>query len=105
MENQKPRRSAAGFRLDPAVLKAFRAKLRERGMAMQPTLETWVKQWLDNQSPYAADTLVEIRNSQEEIRTLLLALGNQQGPAAEKSSESHAGDETRQSQNGPRGKQ
>ncbi len=56
-----------GFRLDSDVFACFRLQLRERGMAMQPTLEGWVKEWLLANQPHPDAVLAEIRKNQMEL--------------------------------------
>lgn len=76
---RRKRRALAGFRLDREALKAFRARLRARGHTMQPTLEAWVKRWLEQNPPHAEDLGDEIQKGQEEIRRLIELL-SRKGP-------------------------
>jgi hypothetical protein len=71
---RKKRRPVTGFRLDPDVLAAFHARLRAGGMAMQPTVEGWVKRWLDGGATHPDHVLTEIRAGQNDIRNLLIAV-------------------------------
>lgn len=49
-------------------------------MAMQPTVESWIKRWLEKGTPYPENKLAEIRNGQEEIRSLLFSLASSGTP-------------------------
>jgi len=72
----KKRRPVVGFRLDPETLSEFQSQLRRRGMAMQPTLESWVKRWIKNEGDYPDGILQEVRSAQNDFRELLLALAD-----------------------------
>jgi hypothetical protein len=81
MSNQhKKNRPVTGFRLDPETLDQFQVRLRERGMAMQPTLEAWVKRWLETGEPFPDDILIQVRRGQEELRALVEDLARQRDP-------------------------
>ena len=74
----KKTRAVTGFRLDPETLSLFRARLRERGMSMQPTLEAWVKRWLETGEPFPPSLAGEIRKDHQELRKLLESLRPEQ---------------------------
>jgi len=78
-KQQNKNRPVTGFRLDPETLAAFQTLLRKRGMVMQPTLESWVKRWLETGEPFPEKIIAEVREGQHELRALLKALSGKDG--------------------------
>jgi hypothetical protein len=72
-------RPVTGFRLDPETLALFQTRLRQRGMLMQPTLEAWVKRWVETGEPFPEKIIGELREGRDELRTLLRALSANEG--------------------------
>jgi hypothetical protein len=78
----KKRRPVVGFRLEADTLSEFQAQLRQRHLAMQPTLEGWVRRWLDHAGDSPEAILEEVRDAQNDFRELLLALAEKVQPAS-----------------------